>query len=156
MSKSITLYVNGESHDLDVESTTPLLYVLRNHLELYASKFGCGLGQCGACMVIVDDHAVYSCQVSISDVAGRKIETLENLNGKISKEVQAAFIEEQAAQCGYCTNGMIMSSVALLRRMKSPGEADIRTALHGNLCRCGVHARVIKAVKRAIDNINVI
>src|SRR5262245_57335461 len=130
----------------------PLLYALRDDMALHGPKFGCGLGQCGACTVIVDGEAVRSCQTPVSSLAGKNIQTLEGLGSpeNLSK-VQAAFVEEQAAQCGYCTNGMIMSATALLAKTPKPTEAQVRTALAGNLCRCGSHVRVLRAVMRAAN-----
>ena len=146
----IRLLVNGRSHSLDVEPDTPLLYVLRDDLMLHGPKFGCGLGQCGACTVLVDGRAVRSCTVAVGKVAGRKVTTLEGL-GSSSKldPLQAAFVEEQAAQCGYCVNGMLMTARALLDRTPNPSDREIRRALAGNLCRCGTHQRILRAVKRA-------
>jgi nicotinate dehydrogenase subunit A len=130
----------------------PLLYALRDNLALHGPKFGCGLGQCGACTVIADGVAVRSCQISVSAMAGKNIQTLEGLGSpEAPHKVQAAFIEEQAAQCGYCTNGMIMSATALLAKTPHPSEAEVRTALAGNLCRCGSHVRVLRAVMRAAN-----
>jgi nicotinate dehydrogenase subunit A len=129
---------------------TPLLYVLRDDLALRGPKFGCGLGQCGACAVLVDGHAIRSCVTRAADVEKRVITTLEGLGSpELPSRVQAAFIAEQAAQCGYCTNGMIMTATALLAQTPRPAEADIREALAQNLCRCGSHVRVIAAVMRA-------
>jgi nicotinate dehydrogenase subunit A len=147
----LTLHVNGRDRAIDLgDPDTPLLYVLRDDLALHGPKFGCGHGQCGACTVIVDKKAVRSCVTKAASVAGRNITTLEGLGSPDApSKVQAAFIAEAAAQCGYCTNGMIMTATALLSRNKSPSEADIRTALAGNLCRCGSHVRVIAAVLRA-------
>jgi nicotinate dehydrogenase subunit A len=146
----VTLLVNGKSQALDVDSDTPLLYALRNDLALHGPKFGCGLGQCGACTVLMDGKAVRSCLTPVSAAAGRKIVTLEGL-GSVDKPhpVQKAFIEEQAAQCGYCVNGMIMTSKALLDRQPNPSDREIKQALAGNLCRCGTHQRIVAAVKRA-------
>ncbi len=146
----ITLVVNGKSESLDVEPDTPLLYALRDTLALHGPKFGCGLAQCGACTVLVDGAAVWSCSVPVSKVAGKKVVTLEGLGSSEKPDpVQRAFIEEQAAQCGYCINGMIMTSRALLARTPNPSESQIRQALAANLCRCGTHPRIIRAVKRA-------
>jgi len=127
-----------------------LLYVLRNDLELNSAKFGCGLAQCGACTVLIDGKAVRSCVTPISALAKSEITTLEGL-GSVDKPhaLQQAFIEEQAAQCGYCINGMIMSAKELLDRNPQPSEGDVRTALAGNLCRCGTHNRIVRAVLRA-------
>lgn len=142
--------VNGMMRTVEGEADMPLLYALRNNLGLTAAKFGCGLGQCGACTVIVDGQAVRSCSTPISAVAGTKVVTLEGL-GTADKPhpVQAAFIAEQAAQCGYCINGMVMTSVALLARSPSPDPGEIKEALAGNLCRCGTHQRILQAVSRA-------
>ena len=147
----LTLRVNGHDRTVDLgDPDTPLLYVLRDDLALHGPKFGCGLGQCGSCSVIVNGQAVRSCMTKAAAVAGQEITTLEGLGSpdKPSK-VQAAFIAEAAAQCGYCTNGMIMTATALLGRNPRPSETDVRTALAGNLCRCGSHVRVIAAVLRA-------
>ena len=146
----ISLTVNGKTHSVDAEPDTPLLYVLRDNLELHGPKFGCGLGQCGACTVIIDGDAVRSCVVPVSKVGTRAVTTLEGLGTtKKPHPVQQAFIDEQAAQCGYCVNGMIMTTTAFLGRNKNPSEADIKRALAGNLCRCGTHVRIARAVKRA-------
>jgi nicotinate dehydrogenase subunit A len=148
----VTLSVNGKSQRLDVEPETPLLYVLRDTLALNGPKFGCGLGQCGACTVLMDGAAVRSCLVPVSRAAGRKVVTLEGLGGSGAPHpVQQAFIEEQAAQCGYCANGMMMTAKAFLDRTPNPTDRQIRQALAENLCRCGTHQRIIAAVKRAAD-----
>jgi nicotinate dehydrogenase subunit A len=146
----ITLNVNGKTQRLDVEPDTPLLYVLRDDLALNGPKFGCGLAQCGACTVLLDGAAARSCSVPVSRAAGKRVVTLEGL-GSTEKPhpVQQAFIEEQAAQCGYCVNGMIMTSKALLDRTPDPSDKQIRAALAENLCRCGTHQRILAAVKRA-------
>ena len=146
----ITFLVNGTSHALDVEPDTPLLYVLRDNLQLHGPKFGCGLGQCGACTVIMDGKAVRSCSTPVQEVAGRRVTTLEGL-GSVAKPhpLQKAFIADQAAQCGYCINGMIMTAKALLDRNPNPSDREIRRALAENLCRCGTHQRILQAVKRA-------
>jgi len=148
---SVTLRVNGRSQALDVDDPAmPLLYALRDQMELHGPKFGCGLGQCGACTVIVNGQAVRSCQTPVSEAQGKDITTLEGLGlPEALHPVQAAFVEEQAAQCGYCTNGMIMTATALLASNPRPTEAQVRTALAGNLCRCGTHVRVLRAVMRA-------
>jgi len=146
----ILLDVNGKKHALDVSPDTPLLYLLRNDLGLHGPKFGCGLGQCGACTVIMDGAAVLSCVVTASQAAGRKIVTLEGLGSPEKPHpLQKAFIEEQAAQCGYCSNGMIMKSKELLDRSADPTEEEIRQALAPNLCRCGTHNNIVRAVRRA-------
>ena len=144
------LNVNGATREVDADPSTPLLYVLRNDLKLNAAKFGCGLGQCGACTVMVDGKAVFSCLTPIMLLEGRQIKTVEGL-GTIDNPgpMQAAFIEEQAAQCGYCIPGMMMRAQALLEQNANATDADIRTALEPNLCRCGTHMRILKAVKRA-------
>ena len=144
------LNVNGEMREATAEPNIPLLYVLRNDLELNGPKFGCGLGQCGSCMVLVDGEAVRSCQRPVSTVGDNSVTTLEGLGTPDALHaLQKAFIDEQAMQCGYCINGMIMSAKALLDRNKSPDEAAIRAALEGNLCRCGSHNRVVRAIARA-------
>ncbi len=146
----ITLNVNGKPQQVDVDPATPLLYVLRDHLGLNGARFGCGLGQCGACTVMVDGEAILSCVAPVSVLQGRRIRTLEGL-GTIENPgpVQRAFIEEQAAQCGFCIPGMIMRVQALLEKNPSPSQAEIRRALHINLCRCGTHMRILRAVERA-------
>jgi nicotinate dehydrogenase subunit A len=145
-----TLDINGERRTTPAAADTPLLYVLRNDFELNGAKYGCGFGQCGACTVIVDGEAVRSCVTPLSAVVGRKIVTLEAL-GTAAKPgpLQRAFIAEQAAQCGYCVAGMMMSAKALLDRKAAPTEAEIRTALAANLCRCGTHNRIVRAIQRA-------
>jgi nicotinate dehydrogenase subunit A len=146
----IELDVNGTRHRLDVPGDTPLLYVLRNDLQLNGAKFGCGLGQCGACTVIVDGRAVFSCITPVSALEGRRIRTVEGL-GTVEKPgpMQRAFMEEQAAQCGYCIPGMMMRAQALLESQPGVDEAQIRKALMPNLCRCGTHMRILRAVGRA-------
>jgi nicotinate dehydrogenase subunit A len=147
---SITLKINGRNRMSPAAPETPLLYILRNDFELNAAKFGCGLAQCGACTVVLDGNPVRSCVTPASAVGKRNVTTLEGL-GSASKlhALQQAFIDEQAAQCGYCSSGMIMSAKALLDSNPSPTEDQIRTALAGNLCRCGTHTRIIRAVQRA-------
>jgi nicotinate dehydrogenase subunit A len=147
---TFTLKVNGEARTVDVDPDTPLLYVLRDNLALKGPRFGCGLAQCGACTVHVNGEAVRSCVLPIETLKDAAVTTLEGLgtSAKPSK-LQQAFIDEQAAQCGYCINGMIMSSAALLEKNKTPSESDIRAALADNLCRCGTHKRIVAAVKRA-------
>jgi len=145
-----TLTVNGRTHAVAAEPETALLYVLRNDLKLKGARFGCGMGQCGACTVLVDGKPVQSCDFPLSAAAGKSVTTIEGLarNGKLHP-LQQAFIEEQAAQCGYCATGIIMSAKALLDTNPRPTEADIRTALKGNLCRCGTHYRILRAIRRA-------
>jgi nicotinate dehydrogenase subunit A len=155
MPKSVPLTVNGRSVTVQADDPDmPLLYALRDDLGLHGPRFGCGLGQCGACTVHVDGDAVRSCVTPLSSIgAQQKIVTLEGLGTPDKPHpVQAAFIEEQAVQCGYCINGMIMQSAAFLAKTKRPSENDIRQALAGNLCRCGTHARILRAVKRAASN----
>jgi nicotinate dehydrogenase subunit A len=148
----IALEINGRTHDIDADPATPLLYVLRDDLALNGAKFGCGLGQCGACTVLVDGQAVFSCITPISVLPGRKVRTIESL-GTLGEPgpVQRAFIAEQAAQCGYCIAGMIMRAQALLERNASPSDAEIRRHMAPNLCRCGTHMRILRAVRRAAD-----
>ena len=151
----IKLKVNEEVREADVSPDTPLLYVLRDDLGLSGPKFGCGLGQCGACMVYVDGRAVRSCITPIEAVAGSAIVTLEGLGGpENAHPLQQAFIDHQALQCGYCTNGMIMTAAAFLSENPDPSEGEIRGALSANLCRCGSHTRIIRAVKAASQKQN--
>ncbi|MDE1989265.1 MAG: (2Fe-2S)-binding protein [Betaproteobacteria bacterium] len=151
MSHAYTFKVNGQLRTVQVDDPEmPLLYALRDDLGLRGPRFGCGLGQCGACTVHVDGFAVRSCSVPVSKVAGQSVTTLEGLGSPEKPHpIQQAFIDEQAAQCGYCINGMIMQAKALLDRNRHPSEQDIRDALALNLCRCGTHARIIRAVQRA-------
>ena len=146
---NITLRVNGASRSVNVEPDTPLLYVLRNDLELNGPKFGCGLAQCGACTVLLDGKPVRSCVTPVSAAKGR-ITTIEGL-GTIDKlhPLQKAFIEEQACQCGFCGNGMVMSAKALLEKNPRPSEGEIKQALNGHLCRCASHNRIVRAVQKA-------
>jgi nicotinate dehydrogenase subunit A len=146
----ITLKVNGQARNVDVDPATPLLYVLRETLELNAAKFGCGLGQCGACTVIVGSEPVFSCITPVSVVQGRDVRTVEGLGTPADPgPVQRAFIAEQAAQCGYCIPGMMMRAQALLERNPSPLPAEIRQFMSPNLCRCGTHMRILRAIERA-------
>jgi nicotinate dehydrogenase subunit A len=146
----IKLTVNGREHTVDAEPDTPLLYVLRDDLGLNGAKFGCGLGQCGACTVIVDGAAVFSCLTPIAALPGRQVTTIEGLGTTLEPgAVQRAFLEEQAAQCGYCIAGMVMRAQALLARTPKPSEQQIRDGLNPNLCRCGTHMRILAAVRRA-------
>src|SRR5688572_3553169 len=148
---TVKLEVNGRARSVEIDDLqTPLLYVLRNDLRLTGTRFGCGLKQCGACTVQVDGQAVRSCGTAVSAVQGRRVTTIEGVGSPERPDrLQAAFIDEQAAQCGYCTAGMIMSARALLAQNPRPSERDVRQALAGNLCRCGSHVRVISAVLRA-------
>lgn len=150
-----TLTVNGRTHAVEAEPETALLYVLRNDLKLKGARFGCGMGQCGACTVLVDGKPVQSCDFPLSAAAGKSVITIEGLarNGKLHP-LQRAFIEEQAAQCGYCATGIIMTAKALLDTNPRPTEADIRAALKGNLCRCGTHYRILRAIQRAAKELS--
>ena len=151
---TIRLTVNGRIHDVNAASDTALLYVLRNDLELNGPKYGCGLGECGACAVLIDDVAARACVIPIEGCAGRDIVTLEGLGTREHPDpVQAAFIQEQAAQCGYCLNGMIMSTKALLMRNPHPSEAEVMEALRYNLCRCGAHIEIMRAAMRAAGHL---
>jgi nicotinate dehydrogenase subunit A len=147
---AISLKVNGATRSVEAETDTPLLYVLRNDFELNGAKFGCGLAQCGACTVLVNGVATRSCSLPISQVGTSEVTTLEGL-GTLAKPhpLQKAFIDEQAAQCGYCANGMIMTAAELLKQKPRPSEQDVRNALANNLCRCGTHNRIVRAVLRA-------
>lgn len=149
-SVEIDFTINGAETRVTAEPETPLLYILRNDLCLNGPKYGCGLGECGACAVLVDDHAARSCTVPVGAVAGKSVTTLEGLRTNASPHpVQTAFIENQAAQCGYCLNGMIIAIVALLKRTPSPSEDDIRGALRHHLCRCGTHMEILAAARAA-------
>ena len=147
---TVALEVNGRTREVSAMADTPLLLVLRNDLALNGPKYGCGLGECGACTVIIDGVAARSCVFPLAGSAGREIVTLEGLGTRQAPHpVQQAFIDEQAAQCGYCLNGMIMTAKALLDRNPNPSEAQIRNELSGNLCRCGTHIEILRAVLRA-------
>jgi nicotinate dehydrogenase subunit A len=146
---SISLNVNGKICSVNADAETPLLYVLRNDLKLKGARFGCGTGLCGACTVIVDGKAVQSCDLPVSAAAGKSITTIEGLaNDGGLHPLQKAFVDEQAAQCGYCVSGIIMAAKALLDANPGAGEAELRAALNGNLCRCGTHHRILKAIQR--------
>jgi nicotinate dehydrogenase subunit A len=146
----ISLRVNGKTQTVDVDPEMPLLYALRNDLELNGPKFGCGLAQCGACTVIIDGNAIRSCVTPVSSAQNKPITTLEGLGTtKKMHKIQQAFVDEQAVQCGYCINGMIMTTKALLDKNPKPTDTQIKEALAGNLCRCGTHIRILRAVKRA-------
>ncbi|WP_324678601.1 (2Fe-2S)-binding protein [Hymenobacter sp. GOD-10R] len=154
MEADLTLHVNGQPHALRVDPATPLLYVLRNQLALNGPKFGCGLQQCGACMVVLNGNLAWpSCQLPVAEVLHMTITTLEGLtrpDGSLHP-LQQAFIDEQVPQCGYCLNGMVMSAAALLQQDPKPNEEEIRNSLYRVLCRCSVHSRAIKAIKRASE-----
>jgi len=152
MANGIVIIVNGQAHPVSASPDTPLLYILRNELGLNGPQFGCGLEQCGACMVLLGAKAVQSCKLAVAETTGAAITTLEGLmSNQELHPLQRAFLEEQAAQCGFCTNGMIISAAALLAKNRHPTDQQIREALDGNLCRCGAHLRVLRAVKRAAD-----
>ncbi|MBM7115678.1 (2Fe-2S)-binding protein [Archangium primigenium] len=148
---AFTLNVNGETHAIDADEDTPLLYVLRDALKLNGAKYGCGVGQCGACTVLRDGAPLRSCLVPAALLSGRALTTLEGLRGPEGAlhPLQRAFLEEQAGQCAYCIPGMILAAEALLRVKPEPTEAEIRTALDANLCRCGSHNRIVRAIQRA-------
>ena len=147
----MTLQVNGFSHEIDADPDTPLLYILRDDIKLNAAKFGCGLGQCGSCTVIVDGKAVLSCVTPLLLLEGKQVTTLEGLGTpEAPAPIQRAFIEEQAAQCGYCIAGMMMRAQALLQKNSKPTDEQIRAELESHLCRCGTHMRILRAVHRAI------
>jgi nicotinate dehydrogenase subunit A len=146
----ISLNVNGKRRVVDTNPDTPLLYVLRNDLSLNGPKFGCGLAQCGACTVIMDGNAIRSCVTPLNAAQNHAVTTLEGLGStKKMHPLQQAFVDEQAVQCGYCINGMIMTAKAFLDKNPKPSDSDIKQALDGNLCRCGTHTRILRAVKRA-------
>jgi nicotinate dehydrogenase subunit A len=150
MPQDFQLNVNGATQRANVEPDTPLLYILRNDLELSGPRFGCGLSQCGACTVLIDGKPTRSCVTPVTAVGAKRVTTLEGLGAKDRLHpLQKAFIEEQAAQCGYCTNGMIMTAKALLDRTPKPNEAQVKKALAANFCRCGTHNRIVRAVMRA-------
>lgn len=147
---TVSIWVNGNEHMVEAADDTPLLYVLRNEAGCKGVRYGCGVGQCGACTVVIDGKAVQSCNVAVSAVAGRSITTIEGI-GSIDDPhpLQRAFVDEQSLQCGYCASGIIMSAKALLDADPNVGDAEIRAALAGNLCRCGSHTRILRAIRRA-------
>jgi nicotinate dehydrogenase subunit A len=149
MKQGITICVNGREHVIAAAPETPLLYVLRNDLGLVGARFGCGQGQCGACFVIVDGHAVASCDTPLWSVEGKRIVTIEGLGDGALHPLQRAFEAEQALQCGYCASGVVMSAAALLARTPTATDAEIVAALERNLCRCGAHNRMLRAIRRA-------
>lgn len=147
---ALTIEVNGKTREVQADAETPLLYALRNDLGLVGTRYGCGLAQCGACTVIIDGQPVQSCDVPLSSVVGKKITTVEALGSDASLHpLQKAFITEQAAQCGYCASGILMAAKALLDSNNNPSDAEIRKALERNLCRCGTHSRILRAIKNA-------
>ncbi|MCC2612881.1 (2Fe-2S)-binding protein [Neorhizobium petrolearium] len=150
MSKALTLTVNGQDHDIDVPLTTPLLDVLRNHLGLKGSRYGCGLEQCGACMVLIDGMATYSCSREVGTLAGRAVTTIEGLGSAAALHpLQQAFLDEQAGQCGYCLSGMLIAAKAFLDQNSQPTRSEVAATLDANLCRCGSHPRILRAVLKA-------
>jgi nicotinate dehydrogenase subunit A len=150
VSERFRLKVNGADREVAAEPNTPLVYLLRNDLDLKGTRFGCGSGHCGACTVLVDGNAVQSCDTPLWSAAGREITTIEGLGSvEHPHPLQQAFLDEQAAQCGYCVNGIVMSAAALLRKNRDPSEAEIAAALDRNLCRCGTHVRILRAIRRA-------
>ncbi|HLH98664.1 MAG TPA: (2Fe-2S)-binding protein [Xanthobacteraceae bacterium] len=152
MAASYTLHVNGQDHTVSADGETPLLYVLRNDLGLGGPKFGCGLGQCGACAVLKDGVEIRSCMTPVSAVMQSEIITTEGLGTTAAPHpLQSAFVAEQAAQCGYCISGMIIAAASLLKRNPKPSAAEIRAGMDGHLCRCGTHLRIVRAIQRAVD-----
>jgi nicotinate dehydrogenase subunit A len=151
MDSPLVITVNGVPHEVEAPPDTPLLTVLRNELGLNAAKYGCGFARCGACAVHVDHDVVLSCVIAVGEMAGRRIVTLEGLGGEGLHPLQQAFLDEQAAQCGYCTPGIIMTAAAFLERNPHPADDELRRALDGTLCRCGAHPRVLKAIRHVID-----
>ena len=148
----VNLTINGQSHALNVDPETPLIFVLRNDLNLVGAKLGCGLEQCGSCLVLADGEPVYSCTTAVANLAQKNIETVEGLaQDDALHPVQQAFLEENAAQCGYCTAGIIMRVIALLQDNPDPSRDDVTTALDAHLCRCGAHPRILRAVERAVQ-----
>ena len=147
----VSLHVNGKSEEIEIaDPSTPLLYVLRDNLKLHGPRFGCGLGQCGACMVHIDGRATFSCFLPVTAVGDRKVTTLEGLmDGDKPGKLQQVFIDEEAAQCGYCISGMVMQAQALLNKTPNPTDEEIRSHMEPNLCRCGTHAAIMRAIKRA-------
>lgn len=151
MMASITLTVNGEEHRIEADPETPLLWILRDKIGLTGTKFGCGIAQCGSCLVHVDGNAVHSCTTPVKSVAGREITTIEGLSAGNDHPVQRAWIDEQVPQCGYCQSGQIMAAAALLKRNPHPGDEEINAAMQGVLCRCGTYPRIKKAIRKAIS-----
>ncbi len=150
---AIQLSINGSSHDVDVSPDTPLLWVLRDALSMTGTKYGCGMGLCGACTVHLDGEAVRACQTAVSSVGAKKITTIEGLSSDNSHPVQRAWIAEQVPQCGYCQPGQIMSAAALLGKTPHPTDEQIESAMVGNLCRCGMYQRIRKAIHRASQTV---
>ena len=143
--------VNGQAVEVELDTDTKLVYILRNDLQLKGTRFGCGTGNCGSCTVLIDDQAVQSCDIALWSIAGKHVTTIEGLgSAQIPNPIQAAFIDEQAAQCGYCINGMMMTLAGLLKKTSDPSDAELITALDRHLCRCGTHMRILNAARRAI------
>ena len=149
---AITLSINDKEHSFDIDPNTPLLWVLRDHLNLVGTKFGCGIAQCGACTVHFNGNAVRSCQLPVSSVAGNKITTIEGLSENGDHPVQKAWLEHDVPQCGYCQAGQIMSATALLKRNPNPTDSEIENAMNGNICRCGTYTRIKAAIKSASNS----
>lgn len=148
------LKINGAQHEIEIDPTTPMLWVLRDHFNLVGTKFGCGIAQCGACTIHLDDNAVRSCQLTVSAVGDKEITTIEGLSEKGDHPVQKAWLEEDVYQCGYCQAGQIMNASAFLKSNPNPSDAEIETAMNGNICRCGTYTRIKKAIKRAATSEN--
>ncbi len=148
----ISLNINGKKHEVDVDPKTPVLWVLRDHLDLVGTKYGCGMAQCGACTIILEGSAVRSCMLPVSSVANKKITTIEGISENGDHPVQKAWLEHDVPQCGYCQAGQIMTAVALLEKNPKPTDDEIATAMHGNICRCGTYLRIRAAVKTASNS----
>jgi isoquinoline 1-oxidoreductase alpha subunit len=148
----ISLNINGKKHEVDVDPKTPVLWVLRDHLDLVGTKYGCGMAQCGACTIILEGSAVRSCMLPVSTVANKKITTIEGISENGDHPVQKAWLEHDVPQCGYCQAGQIMTAVALLEKNPKPSDDEIATAMHGNICRCGTYLRIRAAVKTASNS----
>jgi isoquinoline 1-oxidoreductase alpha subunit len=148
----ISLNINGKKHEVDVDPKTPVLWVLRDHLDLVGTKYGCGMAQCGACTIILEGNAVRSCTMPVSSVANKKITTIEGISENGDHPVQKAWLEHDVPQCGYCQAGQIMTAVAFLEKNPKPSDDEIATAMHGNICRCGTYLRIRAAVKTASNS----
>jgi isoquinoline 1-oxidoreductase alpha subunit len=148
----ISLNINGKKHEVDVDPKTPVLWVLRDHLDLVGTKYGCGMAQCGACTIILEGSAVRSCMLPVSTVANKKITTIEGISENGDHPVQKAWLEHDVPQCGYCQAGQIMTAVALLEKNPKPSDDEIASAMHGNICRCGTYLRIRAAVKTASNS----
>lgn len=148
---AFSLKINGSQHEIDVDPTTPMLWVLRDHIQMVGTKYGCGIAQCGACTVHLGDNAVRSCQLPVSSVGDQEITTIEGLSENGDHPVQEAWLEVDVPQCGYCQAGQIMTASALLKKNPNPSDEDIEKAMNGNICRCGTYTRIKKAVKMAAN-----